>query len=181
MSKTLGEKLLYSFLAGLLFVIASNPFTYGLVNNGITVLDNKGCPTARGHVIHTLIFFILLAILLLIMNYWKHPLHKLSFGLILRYSFYTSLMFYFMSNREMYEVVTGSPRASSIRTGSMLPDSPCVSYKGVFLQALIFTALKFLVMFFPPDPATISVDLNLDVDVDPGMIKFQSNPEIINQ
>lgn len=62
---TNSEKWLYTLYTTILFVLVSNPYTYKLVNSILgNISDKKGCPTAFGFVVHTIVFMLLLRLIM---------------------------------------------------------------------------------------------------------------------
>jgi len=59
-----GRKIKYSFYAALIFFFVSSPMMYQLTQkiNGhfMNVLDNSGCPSNSGLLLHTFIYFIII-------------------------------------------------------------------------------------------------------------------------
>lgn len=143
MADTFGQILFYSFLCALMFIAASHPQIYSLISTDL--VDQSGCPTAIGHLTQTLIYFILSIILMVIVNVFMPSENKKSIGLMFKYSFYGALMFYFISNKEIYQL-TGNIMGNNI--ASM---KGCATTWGVLLHAFVFMLVKFGVMFFPKD------------------------------
>ena len=85
---TLSDKLWYSFLSGLVFLIVANPVTFKMVRNlvghffgkgkGAFFADDRGCATAAGLIAHTVVFTVLIFVIMLVtvainedyVNYW---------------------------------------------------------------------------------------------------------------
>jgi hypothetical protein len=57
MSLSVGLKIKFSFYSALIFFLVANPVTFRFVNSLIPGVANNGCPTAFGFVLHTLVFF----------------------------------------------------------------------------------------------------------------------------
>ena len=61
------EKVIISLVAAVLFLLISAPFTYELTNKmGLKTEESKGCPSTQGLLIHTVIFFVVVFLILLI-------------------------------------------------------------------------------------------------------------------
>ena len=61
------EKLIVSLIAAVIFLLISAPFTYELTDKlGLKTEESKGCPSTQGLLIHTVIFFVVVFLVLLI-------------------------------------------------------------------------------------------------------------------
>jgi hypothetical protein len=70
------DKIWYSFLAGLLFLIVANPVTFKILRNavghvfgkgkGSYFADDRGCATSAGLLVHTGVFTVLIFLLMLV-------------------------------------------------------------------------------------------------------------------
>lgn len=59
------EKWLYTLYTTIVFILVSNPYTYKLVNSILgNISDKKGCPTAFGFVVHTIVFMLILRLIM---------------------------------------------------------------------------------------------------------------------
>jgi hypothetical protein len=59
------EKWLYTFYTTIVFILVSNPYTYRLVNSILgNISDKRGCPTAFGFVVHTIVFTLVLRLIM---------------------------------------------------------------------------------------------------------------------
>ena len=150
MTDTIGMKLFYSFLCAIIFIAASHPKIYSLITTDLVGLNN--CPTAIGHFTQTLIFFVLSLILMVIINLFKSE-NKKTFGLMIKYSFYGTLIFYLISNKEIYKL-TGDT------LGSNIAKDGCATTWGVLLHAFVFMLVKFGVMFLPKDIPYVKISTN---------------------
>ena len=69
-SLTFGLKIKYSFFSALIFFLLSSPMMYQFMQNmygtNFIVSDEKGCPSNQGLLLHTLIFFVLILITMLL-------------------------------------------------------------------------------------------------------------------
>lgn len=75
---TLNDKIWYSFLSGLVFLIVANPITFKTIRNliersfgkgkGVFFADDRGCATATGLLTHTIIFMILIFVIMLVIE-----------------------------------------------------------------------------------------------------------------
>jgi hypothetical protein len=63
------EKWTIAFMAGILFLIISSPFLYGVVNRitsyfGVKIIENNGSPNITGMVLHAVVFIIVVKYLM---------------------------------------------------------------------------------------------------------------------
>ena len=135
------NKMFYSFLSALVFIIVSLPQAYcvttTLSGTETAIVD---CPTPTGHLAHTLIFFLLTFAMIYIMNRWMNRQTILSVGQIVNYSLISALVFYLISNSEMY-----------LFTSSILPGatSACPDFGAIVLHGLIYGLILFGIMYLP--------------------------------
>ena len=63
---SLGKKIKYSFYSALIFFFISSPVMYQITNKfnsySFNILDQAGCPSNSGLLLHTIIFFIIIFI-----------------------------------------------------------------------------------------------------------------------
>jgi hypothetical protein len=138
--KDFNKKLRHSAWAALVFVIVSLPQVYNVTNSVLPTAIN-GCPTPVGLLLHTLVFF---AVLFFIMKtVTLRDTHKPS-GLLAKYAFWSALIFFFLSSREMY-AVTGSV------ISGLADSNGCPTLTGVLVHGLVYVAVLVAVMYFPKD------------------------------
>jgi magnesium-transporting ATPase (P-type) len=154
MSETLYNEVLrkagYSFIPAILFFVVSLPEVYnttdklGQTNNRLdfsTYKDN--CPTSTGKFLHTLVFFLLVwAVMRISRNNGRMP-YK-SNGLLAKYAFYSTLIFFLLSSSDAYNV------SGSIISG-LTNSAGCPNISGAFVHGLVYLVVLTLVMFFPKD------------------------------
>lgn len=144
------KKITYSALAALVFLGVSLPQTYQQTNklthlvksvefNTIT-MDGE-CPTPGGKFLHTGVFFVILYFLMKFLNNGD-----LTDGLIAKYSFYSTLIFFLLTSNDTYYMTSSLPGL-----GDLTNNSGCPTRKGVFIHALVFLVVLTLVMYFPKD------------------------------
>jgi nitrate/nitrite transporter NarK len=119
-----------------------------LSNNNV---DANGCPDAIGHLKHTALYFILSFIVMVVLNFFKASEKKKTIGLLIKYAFYSTLMFYLVSNKEMYQLM------NNIIGNTVADSTGCPSKYGVFIHGLVFLILKFLVMYLPKDTPFVKI------------------------
>lgn len=66
MSLSTGLKVKFSLYSALLFFLVANPVTFRFVNSIVPGVARDGCPTAFGFVLHTVVFFSLSFLLMLL-------------------------------------------------------------------------------------------------------------------
>jgi len=70
MSLNVGLKIKYSFYSALVFFLVANPESYKLtqllLGGLVTIASTSGCPTTSGFFIHTVVFFIVIAALMML-------------------------------------------------------------------------------------------------------------------
>lgn len=128
----MSEHLLYPLVATCLFVLLSHKISYKISNNYYGIEGD--CPNYKSHLTHTLIFFILLMIVLFLIG--KLSLKAFNFELILKYALHTSLIYFFLSSIELYEL-------SNNITGMTL-HAGCPTMHGILIHSLLFFLIKYV-------------------------------------
>lgn len=144
---TFGDKLLWSAIGAGLFILLSLPQTYGATTSatttfGITTTTVDNCPTAAGKFGHAILFFIILYFIIKIMSNQRAAsmgITPMSDGLIAKYAFYSTLLFFVIASPELYKL-----------TG-MTNEAGCPDLGGVVVHALIFLVVLLFMMYFPKD------------------------------
>ena len=147
MTSILG-KLLHSTLSCGLMLAVANKTTYEFVdklmgNKGI--IAQNGCPTVKGHLVHTVIFFILIFALMIAFNLATSEQNKKSAWLLAKYSFYGTLLFFIVTSTELYKLV------GNLTNGATADLNGCPTTNGILLHAGVYLLMLFGVMFFPKD------------------------------
>ena len=154
------EKLKYSGIAAVIFLILSLPHTYKIFNKILHAITGKhklfidtdtDCPTAGGFFTHSFIFFALLSIVMLIFNFIKKKNNRQSVPLILKYSFYSTLLFFLIANKETYKI-TNSIFDLGGKGLKIAHKNGCPNVIGVLLHTIAYFGVVFAVMFLPKDP-----------------------------
>ena len=145
---TIMGKLAYSIMTVGLMIALANQTTYGFVdklvgNKGIIALN--GCPTVKGHLVHTVIFFILLFALMISFNLSKSEQYQRSTWLLAKYSFYGTMLFFIITSTELYKLI------GNLTNGATADLNGCPTSSGLLLHSLIYLLMIFGVMFFPKD------------------------------
>jgi len=158
MSESLYDEVLrkagYSFIPAVLFFVVSLPEVYNTTNDLGTRLgqtDNRlsintyanDCPTSTGKFLHSLVFFLLVwSVMKMSRNSGRMP-YK-SNGLLAKYAFYSTLIFFLLSSTDAYNV-TGN------LVSGLTNSSGCPNMTGAIVHGLVFLVVLTLVMFFPKD------------------------------
>ena len=144
----------YSLLPAVLFFVVSLPEVYNTTDKlgsrlgksvdrlGFSTADDS-CPTSTGKFIHSLVFFLLVWALMKFTRSADTSSHK-SNGLLAKYAFYSTLLFFLVSSTDAYNVTS--------RLVDGLTNTPgCPTMKGAFVHGLVFLVAVTLVMYFPKD------------------------------
>lgn len=78
---TFGEKLWYSFLAGLVFLLVANPVTFKMMRRVVQELfgnswarlfaDDRGCANVVGLITHSVVFMVVVLLVMLVVEAMK--------------------------------------------------------------------------------------------------------------
>lgn len=128
MLQTLPQKFLYSLLAGLLFLIIN--FTNNYFHSCFQITD----------LIYVLIFFILFFVIIFIIDQFSNDIYKKTFWELFKYSFYATLLYYFLSSPQVYKLTNYIPVG--------ILDNNCPSFFGEFIHSIIFMIIIFCTTFF---------------------------------
>ena len=136
---TLEQKASISFGSAVLFAIINLPQTYQVTDSVLGPvlgpLQENGCPTAIGLLVHTLVFGLV--------SFLSMGDPTQQTGVKAKYSLYGALIFFFLSSPTVYSIV-GSIFGTSSPTG-------CPTLGGVMLHALIYFLALTGVMYLPSD------------------------------
>ena len=149
------KKLYYSTLSALLFIAVSLPFTYSYTNAGAKALGGDdaatisvgNCPTYSGTFLHTFVFFALSFLMMWWPNRNKKG-NKLSNGLMAKYSFYSTLIYFLLASTDSYKLTGHLAKRVVGETTNVLG---CPTTKGVIVHGLVYLVVILLVMYFPAD------------------------------
>ena len=152
-TKPLSKKIYYSLLGASVFFIISHPQVYGVVDNlfrpfvgqvwdGVT-----NCPTLTGHFVHTVAFFIVMYVLLAMLNYFKPLDEQKSTGLLVKYSIFSTLLFFLLSNDNTYSFVDNL----SSNFGLNVANDGCPTGTGISVHTIVFFLIKFALMHLPKE------------------------------
>lgn len=140
---SINEKILYSALSTLVMATVSSKTTYSIVEKLFekdTLIKNE-CPTIFGHFLHTIIFFILIFVVMILFNNTKQS----SKWLLAKYSFYGTLLYFVLTSSEMYGLV------GTLTNGATADSFGCPTSQGIVLHAVVYFLMVFGIMFFPKD------------------------------
>lgn len=131
------DKLKYSVISGLIFLLLSLGFIYSYIDKSLFknsgVFSVNGCPTFFGHILTTLLFFIIIFLIMLMYD-------RDNISSKLKYSFYGALLFYFLSNKELYQT-------NSFITGLNLSNRiGCPNNLGLGIHFIVYIVISYLLM-----------------------------------
>jgi hypothetical protein len=154
------DKLIWALISTVILLAVSNPMSYKLGDMLVGkisksgVIANNGCPTVLGHLIYAIIFFILIYAVMLIFNAFKSTGLQTSVLILLKYAFFSTLVFFIMTNTEIYKLI------GNVTKNKTADANGCPTIIGLFVNALLFFVIYFAIMFFPqetcssPSPVT---------------------------
>ena len=117
------------------FALLNAPMTYRLTNKFLTVKTYKdGCPTAMGSLIHTMVFFLVSFLSMVIGG------GNTSVRTMLDHSLYGSLIYFFVSSPPVYSVTKSFFSKTSNSSG-------CPTLTGVMLHSFVYFVLLMAVMY----------------------------------
>lgn len=140
---TLNKKLLYSSIGAAIFVAVSLPQVYGQTSRLTNTIDDT-CPTPEGKFIHAALFFAISYFVMKISSSRKYDLEAKSDGLIAKYAFYSTLLFFVLASSDAY-------RLTGKFISGLANEAGCPEFKGIIVHALVFLVVLTLVMYFPND------------------------------
>lgn len=130
--KSLSDKLMYAATGAVTFLVASYPYNDTFANCSSEMKFMK-----------TGLFFLLSY---LSMKFFYSSM--LTDGLMLKYSYYSALIFFMLTSSEAYDVT------NKYLGGDLVGGNSCPSVKGLVIHAVVYLVLLTLVMYFPSDPCT---------------------------
>ena len=141
---SLNKKIMCSATAAAIFMIVSLPQAY-TQSSRLTRTFSDACPTPEGKFIHAALFFAINYFIMKVMASKKyHGMEKKSDGLLARYAFTGTLLFFLLSSTDSYKL-----------TGKIVPglanENGCPEVKGVIVHGLVFLVILVLTMYFPKD------------------------------
>jgi hypothetical protein len=144
---TSSDKWTASFMLGILFLIVSSPFTYGVTNSitsgaGFAISDDKGCPNLAGLIVHSIIFTLLLR-LMLNRDHTTGCLKPYTSRDKWTVSVIGGLLFILISSPFLYEAVNSITSSLKFDTSD---SQGCPNIKGLVLHTVIFVVVARLLM-----------------------------------
>lgn len=130
MSQEFMTKLQYAGLSSCLFLMMSLPQMY--VNTNDYLQEQSTCPTYKSKLLHFIIFAVLTYLSVKYLAKSDKPTHEL-----LEYSIKVSLLYFFMSSVEMYQltnIICSAVQDSSITT----LENSCPTLHGTLIHTLLF-------------------------------------------
>jgi len=148
------KKLYISLSSSIFFLLLSTPTTYKITNslfNRFNVTNKDiifdpitNCPTDFGHLIHTILFFIIIYLNMIMKNQFD-TFDKKSLTILLKFALYGSLIYYFITNNATYRLT------SKYINYSIANDQGCPTHLGLLIHTIIYTIILMLVMYLPED------------------------------
>jgi len=149
---TFVQKLGISVMIDIVFLFVNLPSTYKFTNNllsaGSDTLFNSmtKCPTMYGQLVHTLVFSVIIFLQMFLGSLYgkdKDNDQDYSLGVKLKHTFYSALIFFFLSSPVMYKLVGAV-------LGTQVADvNGCPTLVGIFIHAVVYVLTLIGVMYFP--------------------------------
>lgn len=154
------QRMIYSFMGGVLFLGLASPKMYNLIDNIIQFCKNKDpdamaagwCPTAGGHLTMTVLFLIAFMLIGLVYNLLLGPTERPHFERMLGIGILNMLIFYLVSNRELFMVtnqlnvdLTSCDCLPALKL-DIADELGCPRPAGVVLHAILFTIFSAFAM-----------------------------------
>lgn len=141
------DKWTASIMLGLLFLLVSSPFMYGLTNKitsavGFQISDAQGCPNLAGMILHTLVFIIVLR-LMLNKDQKNGCLRPYSSRDKWTVSMMGGLLFILVSSPVLYDMVNSLTTALKI---DITEKAGCPNMKGLILHTAVYIVIARLLM-----------------------------------
>lgn len=137
----LSQKILWSAVAAAIFIILNLPQTYAQTSI-LTQSDDANCPTAGAKFVHAGVFFAISYLIMKIASYQKTNGRVISDAKMIKYSFYSTLLFLVISGTDLYDI-----------TGKLIPGIAngrgCPEMKGILIHGLVFFVILLIMMNFP--------------------------------
>jgi len=120
-----------AFITAIFFILLSLPILY-------KVVSGSECPNAWSHVLHMFVFIMLVGIILTIINLMKNRYVRKPFNNIILCAITYGLIFYLLSNNEIYTITDKLPYIQTI------DGAGCPTYIGIFLHSIVCLISVFL-------------------------------------
>lgn len=141
---TLNKKIMCSAMAAIVFMVVSLPQAYTQTSK-LTTTISETCPTPEGKFIHAALFFAINYFLMKLAASQKYyGMETKSDGLIAKYAFTGTLLFFLLSSTDSY-------RLTGRLFSGLANESGCPEVKGVIVHGLVFLVILVLMMYFPKD------------------------------
>jgi hypothetical protein len=117
-----GAKVNISTMVGLIFIITS-------------ILLNKKCLNIENHFLQTLLFALIALS--------SHTSNSLPIGTKLKHTLYGTLLFYLISNSEMYHIT------NKFLYNNILGTDNCPTNTGIIIHAVLYIIILVIMMYLP--------------------------------
>jgi len=146
MSDILLTKTLYTVLGGLLFLSYTTPKTSQVLNLifNTNIFYNGSCHTPLGHLTLFVLFFVTLIIFKSLYNSIVSCSMRSDFSDVLKYSVVATLLFYLLSNKELF-ILTNDFFNKYLNVNTVELNG-CPTRIGIVLHTLLFMGIMFLLM-----------------------------------
>jgi len=142
MSITLATKLANSLLGFAVAIVASRPQAYRLTdaifgNQGTIAID--GCPTTIGHILHTVVFFVLIIAIFYLFTPSK------TIWTLVRYSFYCAAIYFLATSPAAFKYVNDLTKGAVNKCPTWMD----MMINTVVTQGMVYIMILFVVFYFP--------------------------------
>lgn len=139
------NKFIWSSVGAAVFVIVSIPQLYAQTNSMAGI--KSSCPSPYSKFLHSGLFFLInFAIMGIVSLANKSGSDRLPLGLVAKYSFYATLLFFLVSSSDAYGVTSIIPKLSTKVDGGN-----CPTIVGVLVHGVVFVLLLIAMMYMPKD------------------------------
>lgn len=141
------NKFIWSSVGAAVFVMVSIPQLYSVSNSRAFGTLGKPCPTPYSKFLHAGLFFLINFLIMAVVSVAsKNGSDRLPMGLVAKYSFYATLLFFLVSSSDAYAVTSIIPKLSEKVDGGY-----CPTIVGVLVHGVVFVLLLVAMMYMPKD------------------------------
>lgn len=144
-NKNMKKKLMATLISTAIFIAVSHPETYKFTDNLVSqytgqsgMIMTNNCPTVEGTFVHLLVFGVASYLSMYLRNKKKEK--KLTQKAKVKYSFYASVLWFILSNKETYKLT------SSLFSTELANRNGCPSGEGVIAHGLVYAGILFTLM-----------------------------------
>jgi hypothetical protein len=141
--ESFNKKIPAAAIAAVVFILCSLPQVYNKTDTRYANTFSEGCPTPEGKFIHAALFFAINYFLMKVgSNNGYFGLENKSNGVIAKYAFYATLLFFVLASTDAY-------RMTGKFFSGLANEAGCPDVKGVIVHGIIFLVVLILIMYFP--------------------------------